>query len=117
MATIDGRELPANNIVNDETLGVLSAIHKLHSTSPRELWLVFVIKFLESFAYFSTSLSMTIFFSSDHGVASLLPADILSLPAPRVRSYRRRGRVAIWDARSAHQCVWPFVWRSHRYPF
>lgn len=49
--------------------GPISSARALHATSPRELWLVFVIKFLESFAYFSTSVNMVLFFSNEHGLS------------------------------------------------
>lgn len=44
----------------------LENIHLLNE-SPRELWLIYVVKFLSSFSYFSYSLILTLFLSNEFG--------------------------------------------------
>eukprot|EP00298_Acanthocystis_sp_HF-20_P017310 c21720_g1_i8.p1 GENE.c21720_g1_i8~~c21720_g1_i8.p1 ORF type:complete len:124 (+),score=16.27 c21720_g1_i8:1-372(+) len=40
---------------------------KTLSRAPRELWIIYILKFLESYGYFSSSLILTLFLSKEYG--------------------------------------------------
>lgn len=50
--------------------GTVAGLHSL-SDSPPELWKAYVLKFLDSYAYFSFSLIFTLFLSDDFGMSDI----------------------------------------------
>ena len=50
--------------------GTVAGLHSL-SGSPPELWKAYVLKFLDSYAYFSFSLIFTLFLSDDFGMSDV----------------------------------------------
>lgn len=57
---------PAPGTGAEKTVSCLSSIRMLRH-APRELWLLMVLKVLESYGYFSMSLSLTVFLSDEFG--------------------------------------------------
>lgn len=68
---------PSYDVANSSNISIREALSRMRgnmrqiSTAPREIWVIFVLKFFSSYAYFTTSLILTLFLSREFGFSDI----------------------------------------------